>query len=69
MSSKGAPLTYREAGVDIVLNAPAQEIIVERGRAVGVVGRGADERGQQLPYDDLRHFFVFPFLMFLLANG
>jgi len=30
----------REAGVDIVLNAPAEEVIVERGRAVGVVAHG-----------------------------
>ena len=30
----------REAGVDIVLNSPAQEIIVERGRAVGLVAQG-----------------------------
>ncbi|GLR48397.1 FAD-dependent oxidoreductase [Sphingomonas astaxanthinifaciens DSM 22298] len=30
----------REAGVDIVLNSPAEEIIVERGRAVGVVSGG-----------------------------
>jgi len=30
----------REAGVDILLNTPAEEIIVERGQAVGVVAGG-----------------------------
>ncbi len=34
----------REAGVDIVLNAPASEVIVERGRAVGVVAQGKSWR-------------------------
>jgi phytoene dehydrogenase-like protein len=30
----------REAGVDIVLNAPVEQLIVEKGRAVGVVSDG-----------------------------
>ena len=30
----------REAGVDIVLNAPVSEVIVEKGRAAGVVAGG-----------------------------
>jgi phytoene dehydrogenase-like protein len=38
----------REAGVDIVLNAPAEEIIVEKGRAVGVVAAGKAWRASQV---------------------
>ncbi|GAA4012506.1 NAD(P)/FAD-dependent oxidoreductase [Sphingomonas swuensis] len=38
----------REAGVDIVLNAPAEEIIVEKGRAVGVVASGKAWRAGQV---------------------
>ena len=34
----------REAGVDIVLNAPVSEIIVEKGRAAGVVAGGKSWR-------------------------
>lgn len=38
----------REAGVDIILQAPAEEIIVERGRAVGVVANGKAFRAGQV---------------------
>ena len=34
----------REAGVDIVVNAPVSEVIVEKGRAVGVVSGGKSWR-------------------------
>ena len=34
----------REAGVDIVLNAPVSEIIVEKGRAAGLVSGGKSWR-------------------------
>ncbi len=34
----------REAGVDIVLNSPVDEIIVERGRAAGIVTGGKAQR-------------------------
>jgi phytoene dehydrogenase-like protein len=38
----------REAGVDIVLNAPVEEIIVDRGRAAGVVAAGKAWRAGQV---------------------
>lgn len=38
----------REAGVDIVLNAPVSEIIVEKGRASGVVSGGKSWRAQSI---------------------
>jgi phytoene dehydrogenase-like protein len=38
----------REAGVDIVLNAPVEEIIVEQGRAAGVVASGKSWRAGQV---------------------
>ncbi|WP_300973996.1 NAD(P)/FAD-dependent oxidoreductase [Sphingomonas sp. LHG3406-1] len=38
----------REAGVDIVLNASAEEIIVERDRAVGVVAQGKAWRASRV---------------------
>ena len=38
----------REAGVDIVLNTPVSEVIVEKGRAVGVVGGGKTWRARQI---------------------
>jgi phytoene dehydrogenase-like protein len=38
----------REAGVDIILNAPAEEIIVAKGRAVGVVANGKAWRAPQI---------------------
>jgi phytoene dehydrogenase-like protein len=38
----------REAGVDIVLNTPAEEIVLERGRAVGVVAGGRAWRAPQV---------------------
>jgi phytoene dehydrogenase-like protein len=38
----------REAGVDIILNAPAEEIIVDKGRAVGVVANGKAWRAPQI---------------------
>jgi phytoene dehydrogenase-like protein len=38
----------REAGVDIILNAPAEEIIVDKGRAVGVVANGKAWRAPQV---------------------
>ena len=38
----------REAGVDIVLNTPVSEVIVEKGRAVGVVGGGEAWRAGQI---------------------
>ncbi len=38
----------REAGVDIVLGTPVEEVIVERGRAVGVVAAGKGWRTRNL---------------------
>jgi len=38
----------REAGVDIVLNTPVDEVIVERGRAAGVVAGGTAWRARQV---------------------
>ncbi|GAA4005273.1 NAD(P)/FAD-dependent oxidoreductase [Sphingomonas humi] len=38
----------REAGVDIILNAPAEEIIVDKGRAAGVVASGKAWRAPQV---------------------
>ena len=38
----------REAGVDIVLNAPVEEVIVEKGRAAGVVASGKAWRAPQV---------------------
>ncbi|RZV49183.1 MAG: NAD(P)/FAD-dependent oxidoreductase, partial [Sphingomonadaceae bacterium] len=38
----------REAGVDILLNTPATEVIVEGGRAVGVLAGGKAYRGRQI---------------------
>ncbi|WP_265570366.1 phytoene desaturase family protein [Sphingomicrobium nitratireducens] len=38
----------REAGVDIVLNTPVEEIIVEKGRAVGVVAGGKARRASRV---------------------
>ena len=38
----------REAGVDIVLNTPVEEVIVERGRAAGVVAGGRTWRASQV---------------------
>ena len=38
----------REAGVDIVLNTPVEEVIVERGRAAGVVAGGKAWRAKQV---------------------
>ncbi|GAA4026782.1 NAD(P)/FAD-dependent oxidoreductase [Sphingomonas rosea] len=38
----------REVGVDIVLNAPVEEVIVENGRAVGVVAQGKAWRAPQI---------------------
>ena len=37
----------REAGVDIVLNAPVSEVIVEKGRAVGRRRQRQDVAGAQ----------------------
>jgi phytoene dehydrogenase-like protein len=37
----------REAGVDILLNTPVEEVIVEKGRAVGVVAGGKAWRAAQ----------------------
>ncbi len=38
----------REAGVDIVLNAPVSEVLVEKGRAVGVVANGKTWRAERV---------------------
>ena len=38
----------REAGVDIVLNSPVSEVIVEKGRAVGVAAGGKSWRAPQI---------------------
>ncbi|MEQ7874684.1 NAD(P)/FAD-dependent oxidoreductase [Sphingomonas sp. ASV193] len=38
----------REAGVDIVLNSPVSEVLVEKGRAVGVVAGGKAWRAKQV---------------------
>ena len=38
----------REAGVDIVLNSPVSEVIVEKGRAVGVASGGKTWRAKQI---------------------
>src|SRR5690242_61432 len=38
----------REAGVDIVLGTPAEEVIVDRGRAVGVVAGGKAWRAKSV---------------------
>ena len=38
----------REAGVDIVLNSPVSEVIVEKGRAVGVAAAGKSWRAPQI---------------------
>jgi phytoene dehydrogenase-like protein len=38
----------REAGVDIVLGTPAEEVIVERGRAAGVVAAGKAWRSERV---------------------
>jgi len=38
----------REAGVDIVLQAPVSEVLVEKGRAVGVVAQGKTWRAQRV---------------------
>ena len=39
-----AQLPWKDLGVDIVLGTPVEEVIVERGRAAGVVG-GTDGHG------------------------
>ncbi|MDQ2954020.1 MAG: NAD(P)/FAD-dependent oxidoreductase, partial [Pseudomonadota bacterium] len=38
----------REVGVDIVLNSPVSEVIVEKGRAVGVAAAGKSWRAPQI---------------------